>query len=160
MNSTLRNQIMVKLNDKFGDKIKTIIDDILKNQSDFGELFESNQHFYQLRFYISMNTTDTYRISLKDDPSNFAKRMENLNNEMNIYFKELISDFEVYTKRDIRYFMRIGQDLGFHDIKIFNRNKELELKEDEEMESNSTYTVKCSYCGDGGCVYCEPYRFL
>lgn len=155
------------------EKSNKIIEKIESLQKNFTELFKSDKEFFQLSFvnYTALETFRNYnacnhRVCIEDekDIEEIIKSMNSINNELKDYIEILLNDtfsFDEYDKRSFNYFYRVGTDIGFSHISKYSRNKSREEKEEREMyENNSSSEPKCSFCGDGGCIHCEPWRFI
>ena len=49
---------------------------------------------------------------------------------------------------------------GVEMVKVEKVSWDVEYNDSIEEKDEEDYDVDCSSCGDGGCVHCEPHRFL
>lgn len=142
------------------------------NGKDFMDLYKSNQKFYQVFFqdkniadkYVFSETTFQMDIERKDE---FWDTVEEYNKQLKNAQAIALEEFGLgeYDNKTYYYYVRVGTDLGFSHVKVFERCKPQEEKERaerlRELENDPDYyEPSCSACGDGGCIHCEPHRFI
>lgn len=136
------------------------------NGKKFSDLYYSNQTFFQvaicdrteniynssrLEFFLDYDEVKEFKNLIKQ----YNERLQKVQTE--IALKELGSE---YLLKDYLYFARVGQNLGLCHIQVIERNKEVEEAKEAEARREMYDDIDCLHCGDGGCIHCEPNRFV
>jgi hypothetical protein len=137
------------------------------NGLEFDELYYNGKTFCQVIFYDRHEGYTGYTTKLYMD----LEKKEEFENAMALYDEKLeesqivaVKEFGLteYNSRGYYYNNRVGDNFGYCHIDIFVRSEKKEKQEQLEREKyyDDDYEVSCSACGDGGCVHCEPHRFI
>lgn len=145
-------------------KLKLNKDEIIslstKNNIDFNKTFNEGKEVYVLEF---KTLEKDYKFAFLDP--NIVKNIEKIIDKYNNDFKKLIYNkmdllnFDEYDKWEFTKSNIIGVNQGIFNINIYVDSLDIR-KEEGTIKANNFSIEKCSYCGDGGCFYCEPNRFI
>ena len=137
------------------------------NNKEFNEMFYAGETFCQVVFYDRHEEYTGYTTKFNMDLS----KKEEFENTMRIYKEKLeefqkiaVAEFGVseYDSRTYYYNNRVGDNFGYCFVDVYVRNQDKERQKELEREKYfaDEYEVECSACGDGGCIHCEPHRFI
>lgn len=144
----------LKLKD-YKEKIIALSED---NNVNFNEVFNTGKELYVLRFKVSNKIYEYTFLDL-----NLARKIERMIDKYNNDFKDLIYkkmdilNFDEYDKWEFRRSIIVGVNEGIVNILLYRDSLAIR-KEEEKVDSSNN--EKCPYCGDGGCFYCEPNKFI
>jgi hypothetical protein len=141
--------------------------DEFNNGKEFGELYHNGITFCQVTYYDWHDKVENIHIRICMD----IDKKELLENAMKLYKEKLeecqkiaLEEFGIdeYDSRTYYYNNRIGNDFGYCHMNIYVRSEEKDIQERLEREKHyaDEYEVSCHACGDGGCIHCEPHRFI
>lgn len=142
-----------KLKD-YKEKIISLAED---NNINFNEIFNTGKELYILRFKVSNKCYEYTFLDL-----NLARKIENMIDKYNNDFKDLIYkkmdilNFDKYDKLEFRRSFIVGVNQGIINVLLYRDS--LAIRKEEEIDFSND--EKCPYCGDGGCFYCEPNKFI
>jgi hypothetical protein len=139
--------------------------DLYNNNKDFIELYDSGETFYQVFYY------DRHEKGyVNQSKFNMNKeKVEELKNALKIYYQKL-EEYQIiaveesgigkYDSEGYYYNNRVQSDFGYCHVTFHERNKIREEEKRIKEEENYYDDINCSNCGDGGCIHCEPHRFI
>lgn len=132
----------------------------------FHELYQADENFYQV--FLSDKTEEIYvgeRLSfvLDIDEKEEIEHAINLYNEKLAEMQKIVAIEELkenYLVKEYLYLSRVSSDYGLCHMKYLPRNKTIEEAREAEARKYHYEDVDCTSCGDGGCIHCEPHRFI
>lgn len=141
--------------------------DAFNNGKEFSELYNNGVTFCQVSFYDRHEEYTGYTTRFNID----LDQKEAFENAMNSYKEKLkecqkiaLEEFGIdeYDSRTYYYNNRVGNDFGYCHMDIYVRSEEIDIQKRLEREKYyaDEYEVSCHACGDGGCIHCEPHRFI
>lgn len=136
------------------------------NGKDFADIYYDNVKFVQVVYYDrhdgedgSVNVRFNMDIDKKDEFLEAIKTYElKLKEAQTQAIKE--SGISEYDERTYRYYERVGSDIGYCHVYAFTKHKEDDEKRYAKAKAREDREPNCSACGDGGCIHCEPSRFI
>jgi hypothetical protein len=138
------------------------------NGKDFNELFYSGVEFVQVFLYDRHDEPYASQSNFNMD----IDKQESFLHALNIYKQELekavvkaideMGGLSNYDKFNYSYNNRVGSDFGYCHVNTYVRSEAKDRREEEERNKRykEYHEPSCSSCGDGGCVHCEPSRFI
>lgn len=122
---------------------------------DFTKLYQGDNEFYQIVFYDRRKDYTGVQTFLNV----FEYEKDTILEQMNLYNEKLK---ELMDENYIEWFNKPGDNVGFCYISVHYRNRQKEEEEArlQEREWADYDEPECSSCGDGGCIHCEPHRFI
>lgn len=128
------------------------------------DFIKKQNKLYKLDYtsYYGFATSVTYKYMFsKEILEKLVKVMKNINKKIREELKETIKEleFECLTKE---YIENTINCFGYDEFEIQDISHKVHhvYKKTELPKREIPYEVQCEYCGDGGCIHCEPYRFL
>jgi hypothetical protein len=137
------------------------------NGKEFGELYFNGVEFVQVFLYdrhegVQPNTQINFNMDLEKHDS-FLQSIIIYNQQLKKAQEKAIDEVGIseYDKFTYSYYNRVAYDLGYTNVNTFVRSEEKDKKEEESRRKYSEdLEPECSACGDGGCIHCEPHRFI
>lgn len=134
----------------------------------YNELIDNEQDFYYIYFYNRLEEYTGYTTGLNVLPElkdELVESIKKFNEDLDNYAREVAIDvIGEDGDRDFLTFNSAHTTYGYSHLSVIDKTlkaiKEQEERDREAMEEDDYYEVECSSCGDGGCIHCEPHRFI
>lgn len=163
----------VIISDKFRKELKglsqlvKVIDNMPYSQIAPTEYAKKQTELYRIRFTERLDsigsTTHTERTVFSIEiGEKLVRAMSAVTRRLQSRLREAFKDdeFKYHTKEQIESFIEF---FGYHDVIVTDIRELLEKNYWTRPKLEVRVPLRgpdCSYCGDGGCPYCEPWRFI
>lgn len=133
----------------------------------YNELVETGQDFYLMYFYDRLEEYSGYTtdyIVLPEMRDEFVQAIKEFNENLDNYARQVAIDvIGENGDKDFLTFNDAHTAYGYCHLNIIEKTKKKAEEErlmQEAQDNDDDYEPDCSSCGDGGCVHCEPSRFI